>query len=280
MAPRYPTPDEAPARTNAVILYTPAGIAIDTPTGDSGDTVLGVHIEHLHQKIWNHYFKQDTGVTTTLNGAVAINAKVLEFTDASSFSVGDKVDLRLGLIHKHMYRTITIIATNTVTIDAGIDIALTDGSTINQTSFNMAVNGAVTPQIFKVLSTIGERVDVMRLLLQIVDNIAADDSKFGGIPALTNGVHLRKNNNDGESYQTISIWKANKDMKEDMFNLDYTDKAGPSDHGVNGRWSIFDGTGAVINIDGDNAESVELIIQDDLTDLIDFQVKMQGHIEV
>ena len=275
-----PSPNGNPARMTGAVLYTPEGIPIDTPTGESGDTVLGVHIEHLHQRIWNHYFNQRTGVETTLNGATAVNARTLIFTDASSFSVGSKIDIFLGSVHQHIYRTITVIATNTVTIDAGIDIALTDGSEIKEVIFNMAVDGSATPQIYNVRSTIGEKVDIIRLLLQLVDATAADDSKFGGMTALTNGVHLRKNINDGESYQTISIWKANKDMKEDMFNLDYTDKAGPSNHGVNGRWSIFDGTGAVINIDGDNAESVELVIQDNLTDLIDFQMKMQGHIEV
>ena len=261
-----------------VIISTPAGVAIGTPTGESGDTALAVHIEHLHQHIWNHYFKLNTAVTDTLNGAVSADSKILVLNDATGFSANDMIDISLGAKHVHMYRKIISIATNTLTLDSGLDVALTDGSVITQTSFNMAVNGSVTPQVFTVRSTTDEKVDIMRLLLSIVDNVAADDGKFGGIAALTNGVHIRRNMNDG-TYQTLAIWRANKDMKEDMYDVAYTDKAGGGNYGVNGRWTIFE-TGAVLNIDGDLGETIECVIQDDLTTLIDFQIKMQGHIEI
>lgn len=261
------------------ILAGTDGKVVGVVTGESGDVALAVHIEHLHQTIWNHYFKLNTAVTDTLNGAQLVNSRTLVLNDATGFNVGDKVDIEQGDVHIHMYREIITVATNTLTLDAGIDIDIPDGSVVTQTSFNMAVNGSVTPQIFTAIPGFGEKVDIMRLLLAIVDDTAASDDKFGGIAALTNGVHIRKSIDNGESYQTLAIWKANKDMKEDMYNLDYTDKAGPSNFGVNGRWTIFE-TGAVINMDETNNEVMECIIQDDLTGLVDFQVKLQGHIEV
>ena len=262
-----------------VIIAGSNGNIAEVVTGESGDIALAVHIEHLHQNIWNHYFKLNTAVTNTLNGAQLADSKTLILNDATGFNVGDKIDIEQGTTHIHMYREITVIATNTLTINAAIDVDIPDGSGVTQTSFNMAVDGSSTPQIFTAIPGLGEKVDIMRLLLAIVDDTAASDDKFGGITALINGVHIRKNINNGESYQTLAIWMANKDMKEDMYNLDYTDKAGPSNHGVNGRWTIFE-TGAVLNIDETNNEFMECIIQDDLTGLVDFQIKVQGHIEV
>ena len=269
-----------PGRFVGAVLYSADGTTpIDTPTGDSEDTALAVHIEHLHQRPWLHPFHTNGGASTTLNGAVAADTRVLEFTDASGFTVGDEISLSLGVVHTHMYRTITVIATNTVTINAGLDIPLTDGSNITEVTINMAVNGAITPVIYSAQPAPTEKVDIMRLLFSITDATEPDDSKFGGIAALTNGVHIRRNI-DNTTYQTLTVWKTNKDMKLDMYNVDYAQKAGGGNWGVNGRWSIFDGTGSVVNVDSNNNETIECIIQDDLTGLITFEMRGQGHIEV
>ncbi|MCK5616395.1 hypothetical protein KAR91_81790 [Candidatus Pacearchaeota archaeon] len=268
-----------PGRFTGALIYATDGITlINTPTGDSGDTALAVHIEHLHQTPWLHPFTKANGVADTLNGAVAAGAKVIVLNDASTFSVNDEIHLALGSTHTHMYRKITVIATNTVTLDAAIDIALTDGSDVIKVDTNMAVDGSITPVVFTASAAPGEKIDLIRLLFSISSTASPDDSKFGGIAALTNGVHIRRNIND-TTYQTIAIWRANKDMKLDMYNVDYAQKAGGGNWGTNGRWSVFDGTGAVINIDNADGETLECIIQDNLTGLLTYRMKGQGHIE-
>ena len=280
MPPRLPIPNEAPARTTAVIHYTPEGIAIDTPTGESGDTALAVHIEHLHQTPWLHPFISVTAISDTLNGAVAVNAKTIIVNDATGFTIGDCINISPPGEHLHVYREIIVIDTNTFTLDAGLDTAFVNASVVTKVLTNMAVNGAVTPVIFSVHPSTNERVDIVRLLFSIECATAPDDSAFGDLTALTNGVHVRRNTESGTEYLTLGVWKANKDMKLNMYNVDYTAKAGPSTHGVNGRWSIFDGTGAVLNIDELENESIEFVIQDDLSGLAAFSAVMQGHIEI
>ena len=144
----------------------------------------------------------------------------------------------------------------------------------------MAVNGSITPVIFEATPGTDTRIDIMRMLFTIASSVAPDDSKFGGIAALTNGVHIRRNINNGASYLTLGIWRINEDMKLAMYNVDYNTKAGGGNHGTNGRWSIFEGTGAVLNIDDASTESIEFVIQDDLTGLVSFKAFLQGHIEI
>jgi len=254
------------------------GIPIDTPTGESGDIALSVHDEHLHQTPWFHPATRDDTAVDTLNGAVAANSKTLILNDATGFSVGDYINIDLGAVHTHMYRKITAIVTNTLTIDASVDFALTDGSTVQEVILNMAVDGSSTPVIFEVNPSVGENIDIMRLLIQITDATEPDDSKFGAEPALTNGVLLRKSINNGASYETLAIWRTNGDMKLDMFNVEYSSKAGAGNWGVSGRWTIFE-SGAVLNIEEANNEKLEIIVQDDLTGLVTFEIKFQGHFE-
>ena len=261
------------------VLVNGSGIELASTTSDSGATVFEVHEEHAHHRAWNHYFTLDTAISSTLNGTVAINTKTLILNDATGFIVGEPINILSDSSHIHMYRKIINIVSNTLTLDSNIDFALPNGSTIIQTSFNMAVDGSVTPQIFTMIPAGTENIDITRLLFEIIDGTAGDDSKFGGIAGgITNGIHLRKNTNN-TAYQTIAIWNKNQEMVEDMFNLEYTDKAGLGNYGVKGRWSLLEGTGAIINLDAASGEFMECIVQDDLTPLIDFEMKMQGHFE-
>ncbi len=263
-----------------VMLGDAAGNLIGTPTGESGDTALAVHIEHLHQTPWLHPFVSMTATTDTLNGAIAVGAKTLVLNDATGFNVGDCINISPPGQHSHTYRIITVIVTNTLTINAGTDVAYADGSGVTVVVSDMAVNGAVTPVVFSADPSTGEKVDIMRMMFAIASGSAPDDGKFGDLAALTNGVHFRRNINNGESFLTLGVWRKNADMKLDMFNVEYTSKAGGGNHGTNGRWSIFDGTGAVLNVDEENNEAVEMVIQDDLTNLVSFNASMQGHIEI
>ena len=116
----------------------------------------------------------------------------------------------------------------------------------------------------------------------MVHNSAADDSKFGSMAVLLRGCVLRGYNATAGQYRTFTDWKTNSDIKMDMFDVVYTDKAGGGDFGTNARGSIKIGTGAVPSLDGVAGDYLELLVQDDLTlagELLLFQLKGQGHIE-
>ncbi len=54
-------------------------------------------------------------------------------------------------------------------------------------------------------------------------------------------------------------------------------------YGTAGRWSYKQRTGTVIRLDGAQSDELQVLVQDDLTaetgELVDFQIKMQGHVE-
>ena len=262
---------------NARIVDTSGNVA-NLELSDNGNYYLPTTQEHAHHRTWNHYFNLETVVQDSLNGAVSVDSKTLILNDATGFDVGDIVDIHSGTTHIHMYRLITVVNSNTLTIDSGVDVALADGSQIDETTFNMAVDGSSTNQIYIMKPRGVEEVDVTRIIIEMVHSATGTDILFGGIAALTNGVHLRKNINNGESYQTIAIWRANKDLKEDMFDVVYGTSAGGSNKSTSGRFTILE-TGSIINLDAANNEFLELVIQDDLTGLVGFQIKAQGHFE-
>ena len=129
-----------------VMLGDQDGNLIGTPTGESGDIALSVHVEHLHQTQWLHPTTLHTGVTDTLNGAVTAGDKVVTLNDATGFTAGQCISIFFGAVHTHMYRCIVSVATNDLTLDGGVDIDLPNGSRIDIVNLNLAsVDGSSTP---------------------------------------------------------------------------------------------------------------------------------------
>lgn len=272
-------------------------ITVDTDGGnlgvnlhDSDGNVIGslggaidVHDADVHDVPVNELFHRHTGITTTLAAAVTGGASAPSTITVASgvgFADGDPIQIESSAIIEPTFPTIVSGGgTTTLVLDRPIDNDFAIGDTVEQVTTNLAVDGSVTPVSFKLLADTDQVWHIVRFLLAMVHAVSADDSRFGGIAALTNGCVLRGYNGTADQYRTFTSWKSNFDIKMDMFDLTYTDKAGGGDFGTNGRGSIKHGTGAVPKINEATGDFLELLIQDDLTSLIKFNLKGQGHIE-
>jgi len=273
---------QSPTTSTPVNLQDSSGNTAGLHEMPSGGYAVDVHVAHVHDDLFLHYFHNHTGASTTLDGAVSKGDTQVVVTSATGISVGDILELESGTTHIHLYRTVTVAAGTTITLDAPVPQDLASGSNVIEVAFNMVVAGTLSsPVAYTVLPAAGEVIHIERILIELVHNGAADDSKFGDKAALANGVHLRVNRNSGESYEDLTNWKLNKDIKEDMFDVDYTDKAGSGKYATSGRWTIST-SGAIIRLDGDNGDTFEVLIQDAMAGggtLVDFQMKAQGHFE-
>jgi hypothetical protein len=132
-----------------------------------------------------------------------------------------------------------------------------------------------SPISFKIQPQSNERWQITRIMITMLDNEAMDDGKFGGLSALDNGVAIRLNI-DGQ-YQTLTHWNSNADLKDDMFDVEYASKAPAGQFGLRGRWT-FTKAQFVADLNGATNDYLEVLIQDDLSGLLDFEVKAQGRL--
>jgi hypothetical protein len=74
--------------------------------------------------------------------------------------------------------------------------------------------------------------------------------------------------------------KDNSDIKNNMYDVDFnTRSSGGGTYGTTGRGSIKIGTGAVPKLNANNGDYFEILVQDDLSSMTSFRMKVQGHIE-
>ena len=241
---------------------------------------LNVNQAWVHRKIVNETYHQHTGISTTPSSPIAMGDVAVNFTSVAGFAEGSEVKLTEDSKQELGLMTITDITALVVTFDRPIGNDYTVAAVLEEVTTNMsAVAGTLaSPQIYEVDPPVGVVWQFTRILFSITTATAPDDGKFGGIAALPNGVSLRATTASGRTV-VFANWKSNGDMKLDMFDVPYTDKAPAGNHGVNGRWT-FTKAEIVAELDGDASplQKLEVLIQDDLTGLISFRMRGQGRV--
>ena len=107
---------------------------------------------------------------------------------------------------------------------------------------------------------------------------AGDFDLFGDLAALTNGVVLRAK--VGGNYGTLTNWKTSGDIHVDTGEVTFhLRSSGGGTHGTSANGAFKKRTGAIMRLDGDTGDAFEVYIQDDITGLNFFNMKVQGHIE-
>jgi hypothetical protein len=246
---------------------------------------INVNNAWVNRKIVNETFHQHDG-TTTLNSAATAGDTSLSVADTTGFIVGDEVKLEEDVagvgVQEIGVMTITAVAAGTpgtLTLDRPLGFDYTTAATVSNVETNIAVSGTLaSPQIFEIDPPLGTVWQFTRILFNITDQSAMDDAKFGGISALTNGVSLRATTEAGRTV-VFGNWKSNSDMKLDMFDVSYSDKAPAGFYGVTGRWT-FTKAEVVAELNGDSSpiQKLEVLIQDDLTGLDTFTMRGQGRV--
>ena len=242
---------------------------------------LDVHDADVHTMPFNEYFHRHTGISTTLSVESLANATSITVTSSTGMVVGDMLQISNGTIELTFPR-ITIITGNVLTLDRPLNNAYAIGIIVDIVSINMrSVAGTLAAPIsYRLTPNSNQTVHLVRYIFSMTHSTAGDLGLFGNLTALTNGVTVRRYDGASGTYKTFTHWNSNADIKDDMYDLEFDARSGGGGaYGTSGKGTIKDGTGAVTKLDGSAGDYMEILIQDNITGLVRFQIKGQGHIE-
>lgn len=242
------------------------------------DGAVDVHVRDLHNVVVNDYVHAH-GATTTLSVAANIGDISIDVVSAVGFTIGQFVHLGVNTnTIEPIHPQITDILGTVITLDRPIDnnFLIGDAVTVSIIDLNTTIGSLAAPISYKYLPGINRVEHIHRIMISMIHATSADDSTFGNITALTNGVVFRAQVNGVTG--TFTNWKSNRDFILDFFDVVYTDKAGAGSFGTRGRGS-FSEIDIAIKLDGSTGDFLEVLIQDDLTALTSFRIKTQGHVE-
>jgi hypothetical protein len=224
------------------------------------------------------FFTQPPGPPTSLSASVAIDDYDITVVSAVGCSVGDYFGVFNTAGDRAYFGEILNIATNTLTMDTPMDFAFQSGDVAICLDRNLGVDGSATPQIFSIEVGSGSRssIDISRIMVSMLTDSAPSLAKFGDLTKLTRGLVLRRVNGDIRNLWNV---KDNGELTNLTFDYDPKLATNPSQgqNGANFRNSFNgpDKHGTVIRLNP--GDELQLIVQDDLSDLTRFRVIAQGH---
>ena len=241
-----------------------------------------IHDADVHHAAVNKYVHQHSGASTTLSSDSAINDYQINVADTTGFTVGDLVDINTTSV-EFTHPAITAITPGTpgvLTLDRRLDRIHLIGDVIDESVINLAsqIGTLASPQIYSVGPAAGEVWHVITLTLAMGHTTAGDLGLFGNLAALTNGVIVRSKING--NYGTLTNWKTNGDIDVDTGRVSFHLRSGgQGTFGTSTEGPFNERTGAILRLDGDLGDEFEIYVQDDLTNIVFWTMKVQGHHE-
>ncbi|MCK4958883.1 MAG: hypothetical protein KAT00_05775 [Planctomycetes bacterium] len=220
--------------------------------------------------------------TTLLSGAT-IEESTVDVSATAGFV--DGTFIVIANADENRYYTgkqVGAIAGNTVTLDTPLDFSYPAGTEITNGSTDLSVLGTLaSPEIFSLRASdpgLPTVVDVTRIIFTCITDTAVDLTKFGDIiGGLTNGIVLRRR--DG-FINNIFNAKNNGELSSLMYDFQVAAATNPNQgqDGFVGRLTFAgqNKIGVTIRIGPD--EDLEILVQDDLSTLLDFQIVVEGHV--
>lgn len=268
-----------------------SGVAVRTKTTlydpASDETVkvtnggLDVNIQDQHTRQLDLKFIQAVGVPTTLASSTTVEDTTISVVANPGFIAGRSVGIfdMAGNFYFGEVLSIEGAGPYTVTLDTPLDFAFSVGNSVIAADHHLNVSGSLaSPEIFQIGPVGGAtevEIDITRIMGNMSNSTAMDDGTFGGLDALTNGVVLRVNNGIISNVWNI---KSNGDIGLLCFDAQYSTRAPGGENGFRFRNTFAGQNKHGVTVRLMPGDILEILIQDDLTGLTDFQMMAQGHV--
>jgi len=239
---------------------------------------LDVAVQDQHSQSFDIYFSQTIDSPTTLAVEGAIDAYSITATTGHGILVGEQL-VMYDSVSARLYIGVALaVATDVITLDTPLNFTYPIATTvIARSTKDLNVNGSGTRQTFSISPPINRKVDITRIIFQMTTDGAAAFEDFGDINGgLGRGFLMRSVNGVTTNYFNV---KTNGDFSNLMYDVTTFNPSNPSGvYGISGRmtWGGQSKHGVVIRLE--EGDSLEVIVQDDLTDLLTFRMIACGHI--
>lgn len=166
-------------------------------------------------------------------------------------------------------------------LDSPLNYSYLTGSQVTIATRDLNVDGSVTRQSFNigpVFDFQDNKIRIRNLIFQMTDATAMDDGKFGGIAGgLVNGLFLRSNTTD-HGYRNYFNLKTNGDFANIAYDTIYADKAPAGLYGFKTKYTYAGrekhGSAPILAA----GDTMDAIVQDDLTLLDSFRIIARGEV--
>lgn len=266
-------------------IYDPVNnLGFEFEQTDWGKIILPVHAEHVHSLDFNTHMARPTSTafTATLTAEAAVNSYQITLNTVTNLAVGNKIQLRTATFREFDYLRVQAINGLVVDLDRRIDRTYPIGATVERFTLDLNTNGTLAAPIsYKYFPRYGKVQHLEEIVVYMRSAAQPYDSFFGGIAGLTNGIHLRKFNGANSTYQGLDVIRVNQRFRQSGWNVEYGDRSSPADaYSTVARLNLLNLASSMRRLSQPNGDYFEVLIQDNLSTLVGFEMKVIGHEEL
>jgi len=222
---------------------------------------------------FHYYLMREDKTDITLVSTVTIGEDTFIASASHGFTAGGEF---VSIFDNERYTQVEVMAVSddTITIASPFAYAFSTASTVIRGSVDMNVDADTTSQEFVFNFRNGTiPVDIQHIHVSLQHTTAGDDSKFGDLTELTNGVYFRIE--DGTT-ANLGNYRINQDFRDFGSTVTYADKAGGGNHSTGAEFNIKEVYGIVFRIDPTDSTIFKARVRDDLSNLVRFRIPLMG----
>lgn len=259
------------------------GVNLHDGSGNSIGSLNGainVHMAGVHTSLINDSFHQHTATSTTLTAASSIGDTSITVASVAGFAAGDYIQIG-GHSGDITYTKIIAIVGLVISLNRPLGHIRPIGATVEKILLDISglIGSMASPQSYKIFPSSGQVWHIERMMLEMVHATAGDLALFGDIVALTNGVILRRYDGGTATFNTFTVWNSNEDIFLDTADIRFLARSGGGGNYATISFGSFADIGVTVKLDAAAGDYLEILVQDDITALTNFKVKVQGHLE-
>lgn len=239
------------------------------------DLVLDVAIQDQSSPVVDVFLTRKLGAAT-LAVATAFNDRTVTLAAGHDFVAGNMIEIDNGDMRFYQSR-VRLVVGNILTVNNPLPYAFGLTATVKRVSPDMNIDASAAPVIFSALPPPGVQWDINILSVNMLDNTAMDDSLFGGIAALTNGVCFRTV--DGETQNIFTALDNGCFLRHCDTENPYSAKAPAGLYGFNSKrhFNGQNGDGVARRIGGAEVTEFQAVLADNISGLTRFWCVVRGH---
>jgi hypothetical protein len=244
-----------------------------------------VNIQDQTTPPFQYYLLKELKTDIKLQNPANKNDETLVVTSGNGFVVGEYIVLWEDSKFEQNRVTNVDIDGVTITIDSPLCCAFSTNATVVRGSNNLAIDASTGEHdyVFKMYQS-EIPIDVNVLRLNMIHSTEGDDSRFGNLTELDNGMYARKENNHIVNYGN---YRKNLDYEDRGALVTYSDKAGGGKFSTKIEFDVKSKYGVSLRIDPRiknpltnkfrDPDLFRVRLRDNLSSLTSFTVSLIGH---
>lgn len=234
---------------------------------------LDVWIQDPTTPPFHYYLMNEQKTDITLTEIVPVDVNIINVSAGHGFTTSSYMVIYEN--NKYLQAKVTAVNTNAITIKTLTANTFSLDAIVIRGSIEMNIDASVTPVTFKWFPRSANiPLHIQYGIIKMINQTEPDDSKFGDIAAIINGLIVRRENGIITNYGTYSN---NSDFAEFGADVKYSDKAGGGAFSTTIIFEMKKIFGTVIEMNPSLPDMFYSIAKDNFSGLLRFRFSILGH---